>query len=331
MKRMLVLILSISISIISFSQSLVGIGVGESEKIAKKEAIADLSTQIQVSVKTKYSSSKSLENGNFSNRVDSDIATLTNIDLLGVEFDVKKKWLKNKYTVTATIDESKVAIYEKSINELRSGIINNYNYAINSDDIKEKKEYLNTSLKHYKLFNSYATVAMILGSENNYIIPVTQAKIKNEIETINKTSAKQSNKINFLFIKSSGEFGSNSRQYFDNYFNNMITDISKENSRIAISSDNSSQVTTLIKVVLNTKHTSIRPAVYYNKKMITPDTYLTTLNTTVEFYDKNKLKNILTLTSSGEGEDTVSQELSYEKAVKNAFDQVYKELKEILK
>ena len=82
--------------------------------------------------------------------------------------------------------------------------------------------------------------------------------------------------------------------------------------------------------MLNSNHTSTKPAVYYNKKMITPESFITTLNITVELYNKKKIENLLTISATGEGIDENSKEAAYEKAVKNGFEQMKGKLKKSL-
>ncbi|OQY42196.1 MAG: hypothetical protein B6227_02865 [Fusobacteriia bacterium 4572_74] len=333
MKKLMILLLGILMSISSFSKTLEGIGMGNSEVMAKKEALADLSDQIQVTIKSNFISNKSLTNGQSNREVSSGISTISETNLLGIDFKVKKKWFRSKYTATAILDKTKISLYEKKANELRGLINSNYTKFSQAEDLSLKKNYLTSALKSYDEFDSYRNVAIILGSTKIYNLPYTKTQIKNDLESVDKKINSDSlyNGVNILYVKSSGKFDEDFKDYFDNYFYSMLASISSENNdKIAISSDNNSTVNTLVKVVLNSTHTSIKPAFFYNKKMITPESFVTTLNITVELYNKKKVENLLTITATGEGIDENSKGAAYEKAVKNGFEQMKGKLEKSL-
>lgn len=333
MKKLIILLLGVLMTISSFSKTLEGIGTGNSEVTAKKEALADLSNQIQVTIKSNFTSNKSLANGQSNREVSSRISTISKTNILGVDFKVKKKWFRSKYTATATLDGTKISLYEKKANELRGLINSNYNQFSQTEDLNLKKNYLISALKSYEEFDSYRTVAIILGSTKIYNLPYTKTQIKNDLESVEKKINSDSlyNGVNILYVKSSGKFTESSKEYFDNYFYNMLASISRENDdKVAVSSDNNSTVNTLVKVVLNSNHTSTNPAVYYNQKMITPESFVTTLNITVELYNKKKIENLLTISATGEGIDENSEVAAYEKAVKNGFKQMKEKLEKSL-
>lgn len=317
----------------SFSKTLEGVGIGNSEVIAKKEALGDLSNQIQVTIKSNFTSNKSLTNGQSNRIVSSGISTISETNLLGVDFKVKKKWFRSKYIATAILDESKISLYEKKANELRSLINNNYNQFSQIEDLNLKKNYLTSAFKSYEEFDSYRNVAIILGSTKIYNLPYTKTQIKNHLESVDKKINSNSlyNGVNILYVKSSGEFDEDSKEYFDNYFYTMLSSISRENdNKVAISSKNDSTVNTLVKVVINSNYTSTKPAVYYNKKMIVPKSFITTLNITVGLYNKKEVENLLTISATGEGIDENSEDAAYEKAVKNGFEQMKGKLEKSL-
>ena len=333
MKKIIILLLGIFMTISSFAKVLEGIGQGTSQEIAKKEALADLSNQIQVTVKSNFNSQKKLANGETSQNMSSQITTLSEIKILGVDFNVKKKWFKSEYTAIAKLDETKIVLYEKKTDELKNKINSNFLQGLEVEDLRQKKDYFLAALNSYEEFESYKNVAIILGSAKSYRLPYTKAEIKNKLQAVEKEMNSDSlyNGTNVLFVRSTGQFGDSSKEYFDNYFNTALASISQENNhKISVANKNNSTVTTLVKVVLNSNFTSTTPAVYYNKKLITPDTYETTLSITVELYNKKKVKSILTLTVTGKGSDINSKERSYEKAVKNGFAQMKDKLKEAL-
>ncbi|MCS5421183.1 MULTISPECIES: LPP20 family lipoprotein [Psychrilyobacter] len=333
MKKLIILLLGVIMTVSSFSKTLEGVGMGNSEVTAKKEALADLSNQIQVTIRSNFTSNESLTNGQSNREVSSGISTISETNILGVDFKVKKKWFRSKYTATATLDESKISLYEKKANELRGLINSNYNQFSQTEDLNLKKNYLTSALKSYEEFDSYRNVAVILGSTKIYNLPYTKTQIKNDLQAVEKKISSDSlySGVNILYIKSSGKFNGGSKEYFDNYFNTMLASISRENDdKVAVSSENDSTVNTLVKVVLNSNHTSTTPAVLYNKKMITPESFVTTLNITVELYNKKKVENLLTISATGVGTDENSQEAAYEKAVKNGFEQMKDKLEKSL-
>jgi len=333
MKKIIILLLGILMTVSSFSKTLVGKGEGPTEAIAQKEALADLSNQIQVTVKSNFTSQKTLSNGETNNDASSEISAISETKILGVDFEVKKKWFRSKYIATATLDETDTSLYEKKADELRNKVSTNYTQALGSENLKLQRNYLMNALKSYEDFESYKNVATILGSQKIYQLPITKTEIKNKLQSVEEKMNNSSlyNGINILYIKSSGQFKDNSKDFFDNAFNSILASISKENNnKIAISNANDSTVNTLVKVVLNSNYTTVKPAVYYNKKMITPDTNITTINVTVELYNKENIENLLTITVTGEGSDEKSVEASFEKAVKNAFAQMEEKLKSSL-
>ncbi|MCK5779880.1 MAG: LPP20 family lipoprotein [Psychrilyobacter sp.] len=333
MKKILIIILLLLSTAISFSKTLEGTGYGTSEQEAKKEALGDLSAQIQVTIKSNFSSNKSLSNGISKKDLTSSVSTTSETKLLGVEFDIDKKWFRSQYTATATIDDTKISIYEKKANELRSLVNVNFTNANDESNLLLKKNFLESALNNYNEFLSYRNIAIILGSKSNFNLEHTKTSILNAIQSVEKSIDNDSlyHGVNIIYVKSSGDFLDNSKEFFDNYFDRMLAEISKKNNdKVAISNENSSSVNTLVKVVLISNHTSKKPPVYYNKKMITPEIFETSLSITVELYNKKKVENILTITSTGIGEDAHSQGDSYEKAVKNGFEQLHQKLEDAL-
>jgi len=139
MKKLIILLLGVLMTVSSFSETLEGVGKGNSEVTAKKESLADLSNQIQVTIKSNFTSNESLANGQSNREVSSGISTISETNILGVDFKVKKKWFRSKYTATATLDESKISLYEKKANELRGLINSNYNQFSQTEDLNLKK------------------------------------------------------------------------------------------------------------------------------------------------------------------------------------------------
>ena len=104
MKKLMILLLGILMSISSFSETLEGVGRGNNEVMAKKEALADLSNQIQVTIKSNFISNKSLTNGQSNREVSSGISTISETSLLGVDFKVKKKWFRSKRSIPSDLN-----------------------------------------------------------------------------------------------------------------------------------------------------------------------------------------------------------------------------------
>jgi len=333
MKKILIVVFTIFFVTLSFSKTLEGVGYGTSEQDAKKEALGDLSSQIQISIKSSFSSNKSMDNGISKKDLNSSISTTSETKLIGVEYDVNKKWFRSQYTAKASIDDSKVSIYEKKANEFISLVNVNVANSQDENNLLLKKNFLESALENYDNFLAYRNIAIILGSQGNFSIEHTKTDISNLLKKVEKAIDNDSlyNGVNILFIKSSGDFSTGSKEFFDNYFYTMLAGISKDNNdKVAISHDNASTVNTLVKVVLNSSHTSKKPPVYYNKKIITPETFETSVSITIELYNKKKSENLLTITSTGIGEDIHSQNDSYEKAVKNGFEQLHKKLEHAL-
>lgn len=309
----LVLLLSSSL----FGTELTGEGRGNTKLAAKKEALADLSSQIQISIKSLYSGSTSLENNKVTHKIKSTTTSNSNVELIGVEYSVKKKFFSSTYIAKAQLKEGSLALYEKTLNEYRLELLKGKDKLDAKTDLKEKLNTLNYLIKKMEKFESYKLVANILGSKGLFSLTFTLDSLELQKDNIEKQLKEQAlkNKINSLEIATLGAFHSDSKEFFDSEVFNTITLLSNGNKKFVVTIGKDKKTDSSLTVMLNSNITTIKAPIKYNGKVIQPKVFVTNLNATFEIVKKDSGKQLFLSTISGKGLDNNSDRASYEKAV----------------
>ncbi len=155
----------------SFAAQLTGQGWGDTEAAAKREALADISSRISVTVRSKLKNKKTItskiddqKRSDSVNQVaESTVETESELPILGAEFNSQKAG--EKFFVEATLDDARSQrLYEQRLSELRQQIAAAHGRFAKTQG-NEAQYYLLmemlTQLEEYKKLN---TVAIYLGS-----------------------------------------------------------------------------------------------------------------------------------------------------------------------
>ncbi len=132
-----------------------GIGVGKTIGKAKNNALSDLSSKIQVEVRSEFDSIDNDSNKGYVFEDVSHINLKTENDFLGIEFEIKEKTIFDKnYHVKAILKKEKLPLYYKERDKLDRNIVTNFrmskeaskNQALGyledvSSDIKKREGY----------------------------------------------------------------------------------------------------------------------------------------------------------------------------------------------
>jgi hypothetical protein len=171
-----------------------GTGFGPTIKVAKQEALSDLSQSIKAEVKSTFSNSQNLKSGRADKTVTSNIVVSSNLPIIGAEFEL----FDNRDNVEALVElspkKAKV-LYKKRISQLSKEI-----YTLDRDIKKAKKPeikvvLLQKLLQNLKEFDRYYSVGVILGLKDIKTPDITKASVENEllklhnnIETLNQAA-----------------------------------------------------------------------------------------------------------------------------------------------
>ena len=212
------LLLFILMTTLAFAD-LTGIGNGKNEIEAKNNALSDLSSKIQVEVRSEFNS-KSMENNNGYNFEDaSNIHLKTTNDFLGVDIKVDKiSMFKDEYEAIATLSSDKLNIYYTRIKALDENISTNFKLT-NIGSKSEKLDYIEKALEDLKKREKYSYVISALGGQitkpkiNKYNIERRKASLKKELQERVSVS------LNVL-----GDIGDNDRIYFQKELSSSIKD-----------------------------------------------------------------------------------------------------------
>lgn len=165
-----------------------GTGRGRSELEAKNNALSDLSSRIQVEVKSEFNSRSNDSNRGYTFEDDSNINLKTANDLLGVEVEIEKiSVFKDEYKATATLSSDKIFLYDSRIEEIDERIATNFKLA-NSGSRSEKMVYLEKILEDFKLREKYSYIITALGGEvpkprvSRYSVERRKSSLKKELE-----------------------------------------------------------------------------------------------------------------------------------------------------
>jgi hypothetical protein len=142
---------------IACAQPITGMGYGKTKHEAKQEALADLSQNIQVDIKSEFSSMKTVRGDDFNEKRSNSINLKSNLPLLGVKFDITD--FKDKYFVEAKLEYNTLILYEKELRNIKKSINRNLAIEKKAQSNSEKASILEAILTDLDQFNKYRIVA----------------------------------------------------------------------------------------------------------------------------------------------------------------------------
>lgn len=176
-------------------KQILGVGFGQNTDEAKKEALADLATQISVDIKSDFEKvQKVLNNEVVSSSAKKIIKSSAEIPLLGVKFEYPEQ---NKVIAVISSDESLKA-YLSEIEKLTEETKKLKKLAEETDDSSIKYDYLLKILGNLQLLDKYKSVAIILGQSDFPSLEITENEVKDSLTKIENTPDSLGTVINIL-------------------------------------------------------------------------------------------------------------------------------------
>lgn len=168
----LTLLLFIFLNKICLSQVL-GTGFGITQDDARKEALADISSQISVQIKvTSETKIKEITGTGYSEDYTRQLITRTELPILGAKLDYQKK--KGGVQCNAIIDKNSVKLYEKELNSK----IAEAQKLMELNDLNSISSLMSLSEEFIK----YKIVLVHLGGELSSNFPITNAELQTQFE-----------------------------------------------------------------------------------------------------------------------------------------------------
>lgn len=150
-----------------------GRGKGSNEREAIKNALYNLSSQIQVQVKGNYFSKEVETESSYSLNEVTDINLITDNLLLGVDITTEKiSFFKKDYLAVAVINLEKLPLYYNKLKEVDEKISENFQLSKDSDKSR-KLIYIEKAIEESRIRDKYSYIIYTLGG----IVP--EHKIRN--------------------------------------------------------------------------------------------------------------------------------------------------------
>ncbi|WP_372715200.1 hypothetical protein [Ilyobacter sp.] len=213
-----ILLLFILMTTLSFAD-LTGIGNGKNETEAKNNALSDLSSKIQIEVKSEFNSKSTENNNGYSFEDASNINLRTTNDFLGVDIKVNKiSIFKDQYEAVAILSSDKLNLYYNKIKIIDESILTNFRLTDSGSKI-EKIDHSDQALEDLKKREKYSYVILALGGQ------ISKPKIsKYDIEKRKATLKKDLHERVSVALNVIGDIGEDDRIYFQKELSSSIKD-----------------------------------------------------------------------------------------------------------
>ncbi len=213
-----ILLLFILMTTLAFG-NLEGVGRGKSEIEAKNNALSDLSSKIQVEVKSEFNSKSTENNNRYTFEDVFSINLKTANDFLGVDMKVDKtSMFSDEYEAVATLSSDKLNLYYNRIKKLDENIATNFKLT-KTGSKSEKSNYLEKVLEDFKKRDKYSYVIAALGGQiskpsvSKYSVERRKASLKKELQE------RVSVALNVM-----GDVDENDRVYFQKELSSSVKD-----------------------------------------------------------------------------------------------------------
>ena len=184
--RIIVLTLSLLLlTSLAYAKELTGEGYGKTEEKAKKTALADLSSAIQVEVKSDFESIVGQIGEEEISKVKEVINIKSDLPILGADFESFP--FKPDVLVRALLrSETALRLYEAKLIEIKKEIESNQKALGDTFSSNRKYEILTHMLTLIDQFYKYKIVAVMLESNKIPELQITRAGIKNRLSGMEK-------------------------------------------------------------------------------------------------------------------------------------------------
>jgi hypothetical protein len=167
----------------SEAKVIIGEGFGESREEAKKAALSDLSSAIQVEVESCFESMVKEVNQKVEEFTQNVITLKSELPILGAEYEFRKG--KGGQNSTAILDsESVLNLYGAKIAQIKKNIETYQALIAQSTSRSEKYQLYSELLTCLKQYYKYKTVALLLGTKDIPEIQISEVEIRNELKKL---------------------------------------------------------------------------------------------------------------------------------------------------
>ncbi len=165
------------------AKMIIGEGFGNTREEAKKAALSDLSSAIQVEVQSSFESLVREVNQKVEEFTQNVIQLKSELPILGAEFDFRK--VKGGQNSTAILDSGSVLrLYQAQLIEIKKNIDRYQELIEKSASRSEKYQMYAETLTYLKQYYKHKTVAILLGGKDIPEIDITEAEIKNQLKRL---------------------------------------------------------------------------------------------------------------------------------------------------
>ncbi|MCG8572297.1 MAG: hypothetical protein MJB14_19360 [Spirochaetes bacterium] len=188
MKRMAILFLVLfTMQFYLSSIEITGTGYGDTREESKKYALADLSSYIEIEVKSEAKEIiREIEknnNSSVSSISESIVQVKSDLPLLGVEFVTVKS--KNKFITTAILNSNKsLPLYKMKLIELKKELDKDIELSKKNTDQNQKYQILMRMYSNVQLFQKFKIVTIFLKSLELPQINITLSEIRSKISEL---------------------------------------------------------------------------------------------------------------------------------------------------
>lgn len=175
----------LNVAIPSYAEVLSGKGWGKTFTEAKKEALSDLSTTIQVRVESRFSSMESETDGKAVIDAKSVINLSSDLPILGADF--KETGEESGIWVTAFLNAAKAGpLYTARLHEIKENLANALTAAKKTVSKAEQYQALVKSLPFFEQYSRHKFVAICLGVRSIPELPATKSDLNHRILALEK-------------------------------------------------------------------------------------------------------------------------------------------------
>jgi hypothetical protein len=157
-----------------------GTGFGQTAKIAKHEALSDLSQTIKSEVQSTFNIHKSSTRSSADSASSQDIQISSNLPIIGAEFEL----FDNPKNIEALVTLNEIKAQKLYTEKLQTLLIEIKSYEQKIEKTKnsvELSKLLQLQLGVLNEYNRYKSVAIIVGVESIKKLPTNSAKIKSKL------------------------------------------------------------------------------------------------------------------------------------------------------
>jgi hypothetical protein len=159
-----------------------GQGFGKTKKVAKSEALADLSQSIFVNIRSEFTDRTLVDGRGLKKRTEKILNMESDLPILGAKYTVFPQ--NEGYDVNAVLKDDSLVLYERELNNLLNDIKQNLLTVKKSSSTSEKSRLLKSTYAKLTQFIKFRTVAQFFNSKKVPELAITKSEIRNMIKKI---------------------------------------------------------------------------------------------------------------------------------------------------